>query len=411
MSQPVKYIILLTDGAADLPMVRMGGLTPLGVARKPAIDALATAGRGGTLATVPGHMDPDSAVANLSVLGYDAASAYQGRGVLEAASLGVELGPDDVAMRINIINVDDGRIADHSSGHISTADATVLLDALRDELANNGVEFFPGTSYRHLLVLRGARFDPRIDDWPPHDHVGKPVREARITAKVPEAEYTAATLNRITTASRGVLANHPINLARVAQGKRPANTMWFWAAGRKPDMHTLQDRYGITGAIISAVDLIHGLGVYAGMTSMDVEGVTGLYDTNYEGKADAAVEALETHDLVYVHVEGPDEAGHARDLGLKIHCIESIDKRLLTKLQAGLEAKDWKVVWAVLPDHLTPVERGDHVGSPVPVIIADPDKPADAVTSYSEAGVLGGALGEMVGPDFMDELLWRVRGN
>jgi len=409
MPQPVKYIILLTDGAADLPIERMGGLTPLGVARKPAIDALATAGRGGTLATVPSHMDPDSAVANLSVLGYDAASAYQGRGVLEAASLGVDLGPDDVAMRINIINVEDGCIADHSSGHISTADATELLNALRDELAKDGVEFHPGTSYRHLCVLRGARFDPRIDDWPPHDHVGKSLRKARITAKVPQAEFTAATLNRITTASRSVLANHPINLARIAQGKRPANAMWFWAAGRKPDMRTLQDRYGITGAIISAVDLIHGLGVYAGMTSMVVEGVTGLYDTNYEAKAAAAVKALESHDLVYVHVEGPDEAGHARDLGLKIYCIESIDRRLLTKLQAGLESKDWKVVWAVLPDHLTPVERGDHVGEPVPVIIADPDKPADDVTCYSEAGVQGGALGAMEGPEFMDELLWRVR--
>jgi 2,3-bisphosphoglycerate-independent phosphoglycerate mutase len=408
MTAPVKYIVLLTDGAADLPLERMAGLTPLAVARKPRIDALATAGRGGTLDTVPSHMTPDSAVANLSVLGYDAASAYQGRGVLEAASLGVELGPDDVAMRLNLIGIEDDCIADHSSGHISSAEAFELLDALRDELARDGVEFFPGNSFRHLCVLRGARFDPRVDDWPPHDHVGKPVRDARITARVPEAEYTAAVLNRITTASRSVLAEHPVNKARIARNKRPAGAVWFWAAGRKPRMKTLQERYGITGAIISAVDLIHGLGVYAGMTSMTVEGATGLHDTNYEGKAAAAIEALETHDLVYVHVEGPDESGHAKDLGLKIHCLESIDKRLVAKIQAGLEDKDWKVVWAVLPDHLTPVERGDHVGDPVPVIIADPDKPADSVSCYSEAGVQGGALGAMVGPAFMDELLWRV---
>jgi 2,3-bisphosphoglycerate-independent phosphoglycerate mutase len=403
-----KYIILLTDGAADLPLERMGGLTPLAVSRKPNIDALATAGRGGTLATVPSHMTPDSAVANLSVLGYDAASAYQGRGVLEAASLGVELGPDDIAMRLNLIGVQDDCIADHSSGHISSAEAFELLDALRDELAKDGVEFHPGNSFRHLCVMRGAKFDPRIDDWPPHDHVGKPLREARITARVPEAEYTAAVLNRITTASRSVLANHPVNQARIAANKRPAGAVWFWAAGRRPQMETLQERYGITGAIISAVDLIHGLGRYAGMTSMDVEGATGLYDTNYEGKADAAVAALEDHDLVFVHVEGPDESGHAKDLGLKIHCMESIDRRLVARIQAKLADKDWKVVWAVLPDHYTPVERGDHMGEPVPVIIADPDKPADAVTTYSEQGVVDGALGAMVGPAFMDELLWRV---
>ncbi len=405
-----KYIILLTDGAADLPLERMGGLTPLDVARKPLIDGMAAAGRGGTLATVPSHMTPDSAVANLSVLGYDAASTYQGRGVLEAASLGVELGPDDIAMRLNLIGVEDDRIADHSSGHISSEEAFELLDTLSIELANDGVEFFPGNSYRHLCVMRGARFDPRVDDWPPHDHVGKPLREARITARVPEAEYTAAVLNRITTASRSVLANHPVNQARIARGKRPAGAVWFWAAGRKPAMETLQQRYGITGAIISAVDLIHGLGRYAGMDSMQVEGATGLYDTNYEGKAAATLEALETHDLVYLHVEGPDESGHAKDLGLKIYCLEAIDRRIVAKVQAGLAERDWKVVWAVLPDHLTPVERGDHVGEPVPVIIFDPDKPADDVTTYSEQGVQGGALGEMVGPEFLDELLWRGRG-
>ncbi len=405
----VKYVILLTDGAADLPIERMGGLTPLAVARKPNIDALATAGRGGTLATVPAGMTPDSAVANLSVLGYDPQVCYQGRGVLEAASLGVELGPDDIAMRLNLIGVANDTIADHSSGHISTAEATELLVSLNEALAGDGVEFHPGNSYRHLCVLRGARFDPRVADWPPHDHVGRPLADARITARVPEAEPTAALLNQLTDASRAVLADHPVNQARIARGKRPAGATWFWAAGHKPAMRTLQDRYGITGAIISAVDLIHGLGRYAGMTSMHVEGATGLHDTNYEGKAAAALEALESHDLVYLHVEGPDESGHARDLGLKIHSIESIDRRLLAKLQAWVAEKDWKVVWAVLPDHLTPVERGDHVGEPVPVIIADPDKPADGVSCYSEVGVAGGALGEMVGAEFLDELLWRVR--
>ncbi len=410
MASPVKYVILLTDGAADHPIERMGRLTPLAVARKPNIDALAVAGRGGTLATVPAGMTPDSAVANLSVLGYDPSEHYRGRGVLEAASLGVELGEQDLALRCNLIGVEDDRIADHSSGHISSAEAGELVEALQVELGGEGVEFHKGVSYRHLCVLRGPRFDPRLRDWPPHDHVGRPLREARIQALAPEAEFTAAVLNRISTASRSVLGLHPVNLARREAGERPAGAAWFWAAGRKPSMPTLQQRFGITGAVISAVDLIHGLGRYAGMESMQVRGATGLHDTNYEGKAAAALLALESHDLVYVHVEGPDESGHARDLGLKIHSIESIDRRLLGPLQEGLAQRDYRVVIAVLPDHLTPVERGDHVGDPVPVIIADPEREADGVAGFDERSVLAGALGAMQGEDFLCELLWRQIG-
>ena len=400
-----RYLILLIDGAADQPIERMGGRTPLMVARMPRLDALAWAGRSGTLATVPEGMSPDSAVANLSVLGYDPREAYQGRGVLEAASLGVDLADDDVALRCNLIALEDGRIADHSAGHISTGEAVELIAALGEALGGDGVELHPGVSYRHLLVLRGAGFSPALDCFPPHDHVGRPEAELRVRAAAQEAEATAARLDALVEASRPVLAAHPVNAARRAAGKREAATIWPWAPGRRPRMATLQERFGVRGAVVSAVDLIHGLGRYAGMTPLHVEGATGLYDTNYEGKARAALAGLEDFDLVFVHVEGADEAGHARDLGLKIHCLESWDRRLLAPLLDGIEARGFEVAIGVLPDHLTPVERGDHVGEPVPVLIVDPDRPADAVDRFDEEAVRGGALGALEGAGFIEELL------
>jgi 2,3-bisphosphoglycerate-independent phosphoglycerate mutase len=309
-------------------------------------------------------------------------------------------------MRCNLISLEDGCVFDHSSGHISTEEASQLLEAVRAEL-EPAVELHPGVSYRHLLVLRGDRFDPDLECWPPHDHVGKAISEMTIRAGSAPAETTAALLNRITDASQKVLADHPVNRARRQAGKRTADTVWFWAPGRKPTMETLQDRFGIDGAVISAVDLIRGLGRYAGMESIVVDGATGLYNTNYEGKAQAALDALTNHDLVFVHVEGPDEAGHARDLGLKIHCLESIDRRLLTPLYDGMKKAGYKRVVAVLPDHFTPVERGDHVGEPVPVLIRDPDRKPDDVTRYDEQSVAAGALGAMRCEDFVRTLLWR----
>ncbi len=403
----LRYVIVLIDGSADLPIERIGGRTPLMVAKLPAMDRLVTEGRSGTLSTVPEGMTPDSAVANLSVLGYDPRQTYQGRGVLEAASMGVELGPRDVAMRCNLIALNEGCIADHSAGHISSSEASELVSALSETL-DDGVELFAGTSYRHLLVLRGERFGAALRCWPPHDHVGKPIEEMAIGASEPGSEATAELLNRLTEASRAVLGDHPVNRARREAGKRCADTMWLWAPGSKPTMQTLQERFGIRGAVISAVDLIRGLGRYAGMTTVMVEGATGLFDTNYEGKANAALEALQSHDLVMVHVEGPDEAGHAKDLGLKIHCLESIDRRLLGPLVEGMKQRGYQSVVAVLPDHLTPVERGDHVGAPVPVLISDPAKPADEVSQYDEQAVAKGSLGAMVGDDFIRALLWRA---
>ena len=403
----MKTIILLVDGSADHPVEALGGRTPLMVANKPNIDQLAAEGRSGTLATVPPGMTADSAVANLSVLGYDPRECYQGRGVLEAASLGVELGDDDVAMRCNIVCTEDGKMVDHSAGHISSEEAYELLDALKDELATDGVEFHRGISYRHLLVLRGASHSTDLEFFPPHDHVGRAVAEMDIVPTTDGAGETAAMLNDLTRRSAAVLAEHPVNQARAAAGKRKANTIWLWAAGRKPRMKTLQERFGVRGAVISAVDLIHGLGRYAGMTSIEVPDVTGLVDTNYEGKAAAAVHALQDHDLVYLHVEGPDEAGHARDLDTKIECIERIDARLLGPVLKALDAAEIPATIAVLPDHLTPVERGDHVGEPVPVTICDPEKVPDGVTRFDEDAAVEGALGAMVGAEFIEELLRR----
>jgi len=402
----IKYVIVQIDGAADRPIERIGGRTPLMAANLPSMDRLAREGRCGTLATVPEGMTPDSSVANLSILGYDPRTTYQGRGVLEAASLEVELGPQDVAMRLNLIALQDGKILDHASGHISTEEAEQLIAALAEAFGDRA-ELHPGVSYRHLLVLRGEQHDPALTCWPPHDHVGKPIAEMPITAETEAAKATADLLNELTELSRTVLAEHPVNVARRQAGKREAATMWLWAPGRKPTMKTLQEQYDIRGAVISAVDLIRGLGRYAGMKPILVEGATGLYDTNYEGKAQAALAALEDHDLVFVHIEGPDEAGHARDLGLKIYCLESIDRRLLTHVVDGLAQRGQKAVIAVLPDHLTPVERGDHVGEPVPVLIWDPDKPADEVTHYDEQAVRPGALGELRGDGFIRTLLWR----
>ncbi len=403
----MKTIILLVDGSADHPVAALGGRTPLMVANKPNIDQLAAEGRLGTLATVPAGMTADSAVANLSVLGYDPRECYQGRGVLEAASLGVDLGDDDVAMRCNIVCTEDGVMVDHSAGHISSEEAYELIDALVAELAADGVEFHRGISYRHLLVLRGAGHSTDLEFFPPHDHVGRPTAEMDIVPLSDAAAETAALLNDLTRRSEAVLADHPVNRARAAAGKRKANTIWLWAAGRKPRMETLQERFGVRGAVISAVDLIHGLGRYAGMTSIEVDGVTGLVDTNYEGKATATVAALQDHDLVYVHVEGPDEAGHARDLDTKIECIERIDARLLGPVLAALDEREIAATIAVLPDHLTPVERGDHVGEPVPVLICDPEKVPDGVSRFDEDAAVEGALGALEGAEFIEELLRR----
>jgi 2,3-bisphosphoglycerate-independent phosphoglycerate mutase len=399
----VKYIVFLADGAADFPVPELDNKTPLQVARKPTIDRMARLGRCGSFVTVDDDMPPGSEVANLTVLGYNPHECYQGRGVIEAASMGVKLNDSDIAMRCNLICIADGRIKNHSAGHISTPEAHKLIRYVDRYVGGDDAHFFPGISYRHLMVLDHGSTD--FECFPPHDHVGEKVEDLMIVAKSDEAKPTIDRLNDMIRCSWELLPQHSVNQARVKAGKDPANSIWFWSQGRKPKMKTLKEQYGITGAVISAVDLIKGLGVYAGLDVIDVPGATGLIDTNYEGKADACLDALANHDFVYVHVEASDEAGHARDLKQKILAIEYLDSRLVARVMKGIEQKGIEATVAVLPDHLTPVAKGNHVHGPVPVAILNPNLEPDSVQTYDEIACASGGLGLLHGDRFIRAVL------
>jgi len=395
----MKYVILLGDGMADEPVPSLENQTPLMVADTPAMDHIAHLGRTGRFRTISPDVPTGSAVANLSVLGYDPRRDFHGRGVLEAASLGVSLDESDLASRVNLISVERGRIRSHSAGHIANEEAHRLIADLSSHFADWPLRLYPGLSYRHVLVVPGG--DPRLECAPPHDHVGERAADLLVQPRVPQAQQTADLLNRMIQASQAVLKHHPINQRRIEAGQQPANSLWPWSPGRKPQMESLRDRFGLSGAVITAVDLIKGLGVYAGMDVIEIEGATGLYDTNYEGKADGCLSALKSHDLVFVHVEAADEAGHERDAELKIRCIEDFDHRLVRRVLTGLEDRGWEAVVAVLPDHPTPVAHGNHTRDPVPVAIWDPRRAPDAVTRFDEESVKRGALGLMEGSVFI----------
>lgn len=416
----MKKIIIIGDGMSDRPIARLDGKTPLMVARKPHIDLIAREGRVGRLRTVGESGPADSAVANLAVLGYDLSVAKEGRAVLEAASMGVDIRPEDVALRCNLICLEgpagDRRIRNHSAGHITTAEAAELIARLDDELGGGRgvfpVRFHAGVSYRHLLVLSGGWASTAIECAPPHDNVGGYADDllSRPFPDLPdaEAELAAETAGRLVDLHRRaarILAEHPVNAARRAAGLDEANSIWTWSPGRRPSMATLQKRFGVRGAVISAVDLIRGLGVYAGLDVIHVDGATGLHDTNYEGKAQACLDALADHDFVYVHVEATDEAGHARDLDLKIRCIEYLDERLVRPILAGLEGRGIEAAVAILPDHPTPVETGQHGRDPVPVAIRRPGEKPDSVQGYDEAQALDGSLGLLEGDAFIRLML------
>ncbi len=415
-----KAVIVIGDGMSDKPLDRLDGKTPLMVARKPAMDRIAREGRCGLLRTVREEGPADSAVANLAVLGYDPLKYSQGRAVLEAASMGIHLEPDAVALRCNLIALDpsggSAKIKNHSAGHIPTEEASQIIRDLDEQLGGGRgpmpVSFHPGISYRHLLILHGGWASPSVWCAPPHDHVGSPVEdlmprplEGLGSGERAKAAATAARLANLYKEALPILQAHPVNKRRAAEGKDEASAIWPWSPGRKPAMPTLRERFGISAAVISAVDLIMGLGVYAGMDVIRVPGATGLHDTNYEGKADAALEALQRHDLVYVHVEASDEASHAMDLDLKIRCIEYLDQRLIQRILDGLESKGIDATIAVLPDHPTPVETGKHGRDPVPVAILKPGLPPDAVERYDEESVKAGSLGLMEGDAFIRTVL------
>ena len=400
----MKYIIILGDGMADEPIASLGNKTPLQAAKTPSIDNLAMMGRCGMLDTIPTGFAPGSEIANLSVLGYDLNSVYEGRGVLEAASMGVEIEDDEIAMRCNLICIENGKIKSHSAGHISTEEAGELIDFLQKKLGDESVSFYPGVSYRHLLKLKSGK--KHLKCTPPHDVPGTSFSSVMIQALTPEAQPTAEFLNELILKSQDFLENHPINIKRASQGKEKANSIWPWSPGNRPQMQRMTDIYPIkSGSVISAVDLIKGIGVYAGLKNIDVEGATGLYTTNYEGKARAAIEALKTDDFVFVHIEASDEAGHEGDVQLKIKTIEYLDSRIVKPILEELLTWNEPVTIALLPDHPTPCAIRTHTNTPVPFIIYRTDNVPDKVVVYDEFSCQAGSYGLLKGSEFIEEVI------
>jgi len=408
---------------ADLPVERLGGKTLLQYAHKPMMDQLAREGRCGRLITVPEGFPPGSEVANTAILGYDLNKVYEGRGPLEAASIGYEMADDDFAIRCNIITLADGKIITHNGGNLETEDARILIEYLNEKLAKpineregcERVKFITGIQYRHLLVIKGG--NKHIVCAPPHDHPNEEWRGLLVQSEDSEnsenpenrltPQQTADLINELILKSQELLAMHPFNIERAKRGERQANSIWPWSGGYRPSMETLMQQYPQvkSGTVISAVDLIRGIGHYAGLKIVEVDGATGLANTNYEGKAQAAVDALQKDDFVFVHVEASDEAGHDGDLELKIKTIEYLDQRLISYIYNKVETWDEPVCIAVLPDHLTPVEQRIHVGQPVPFLIWYRGIDADEVQQYDEESCVSGSYGLLKLNEFMQELM------
>ena len=404
----MKHIIILGDGMADHRIKRIDNLTPLQHVRPKYMNLLAAEGKNGRLLTVPEGYNPGSEVANTSILGYDLDVVYEGRGPLEAASIGYEMEPDDLALRCNIITLMDGCIKNHHGGHLTTEQGGILIDALNEKLGNEKIKFIKGIQYRHLLIIKGG--NKHIQCAPPHDHPDEkwapllvqaqqdaPHEQGRMTA-----EETATLINQLIHDSQEILAKHPFNKGRAL----PANSIWPWSGGYRPQMQPLNMTYPNIkkGAVISAVDLIRGIGKYAGLESITVEGMTGLANTNYEGKAQAAINALKNgYDFVFLHVEASDEAGHDGDLALKEKTIADLDRRIIEPIwNAVHDMEDEPVAIAVLPDHPTPVELRTHVGEPVPFVVWYPGITPDSVTQYDEYSCMDGEYHLLKFHEFMD---------
>ena len=401
----MKHIIILGDGMADHPLPQLGGRTLLQAAHTPWMDLLARQGRNGRLVTVAPGFHPGSEVANMSVLGYDLPTVYEGRGPLEAASIGVDLAPGDMAMRCNLVCLEGDLLKNHSAGHITTEEADTLIRFLQERLGDERVHFYTGVQYRHLLVIRGG--DKRLDCTPPHDVPLQPWWPLLPKAECPEAQQTADLLDTLILRSQDLLRDHPLNKQRIAQGKDPANSIWPWSPGYRPQMEPFSARFPQvrSGAVITAVDLIRGIGRYAGLRRIDVPGATGLYDTNYEGKVHAALDALRTDDFVYLHIEASDEAGHEGDIALKRQTIEDLDSRVVGPIYEAV--KDWPepVAIAVLPDHPTPCEVRTHTAEPVPFLIWHPGIEPDAVQTFDEVAACDGSYGLLREDGFIREFM------
>ena len=377
----MKYIVILADGMADEPLEQLGGLTPLAYAKTPAMDELAGKGVMGLCKTVPATMKPGSDVANLSVLGYDPLANYSGRSPLEALSVGVQMKPTDVVLRCNIVTVTEEEpfaqktILDHSSGEISTEDADILMDAVRDAFNCPEFQFYTGTSYREIMVWDHGQV---MDLYQPHDHLGEV-----IGAYLPQQ----VALRRMMEKSFEILNNHPLNLHRAAQGKNKANCLWFWGAGTKPNIAPYYETFGVRGGMISAVDLLKGIAVGARMQVIHVPGATGGLETDYVGKAEAGVKALleDGLDFVYIHIEAPDEMGHQGSIEKKIRAIEQIDAKVVSVVKEEMDesGEDYRIL--ITPDHPTPIRCRTHTGDPVPFILYDSTVQQNKTAHYSEA--------------------------
>ena len=387
----MKYVLVVGDGMADYPVPELDNKTPLQVAFKPNMDAIAAKGRSGLLKTIPEGFSSGSDTAILSVLGYDPKRLCVGRGALEAAARGIELGQDDVAFRCNLITEENGVLVDYSAGHITTREAEQLIEAVKKVFEKPGeIEFFSGLDYRHFLVLRNLPDANSIECAPPHDVTGAHISAVLPKSKSKKAEKVANLLRRMILESKAGLESHPVNVARRKAGKKMGNMIWPWGGSGKPSMPSFREKYGLEAAVISAVDLVKGIGVYTGMQVVKVPGATGLYDTNYEGKAEAALKALVENDFVFVHVEAPDEAGHERDYVKKVKAIEDLDKRLLGKLLKSLKEP---YAIAVLPDHATPITVGTHTRDPIPFAIKSPFLASDGVQKFDEVSAKSGGFG------------------
>lgn len=376
----MKYILVLCDGMADFKIDALGGKTPLEAAKKPNIDFMAKTAMQGFVKTVPDGMKPGSDVANLSALGYDAKACYTGRSPLEALSLGIDLQPTDVALRCNLVTLSDDEpyeaktMIDYSSGEITTAESEMLMKSVAQSLNDNTFEFYPGVSYRHCLVCHNGRTDS--DLTPPHDITGK-----KIADYLPKG-YNADVYLSLMKKSAEILKSHPVNLERKRQGKRTADSIWLWGQGTKPRLQNFTERYGIKGAMISAVDLLKGIAVGSGMQSIDVEGATGTIDTNFDGKAKAALDALKDNDFCFIHLEAPDECGHQKDAKGKTRSIELIDEKIIGAIIKGLNGSPFKML--VMPDHFTPIATGTHDATPVPFLMYSSTKELGKGETFNE---------------------------
>lgn len=408
----MKHIIILGDGMADHPVVRLGGKTLLQYADTPYMDLLARKGKTGRLMTIPDGFHPGSEVANTSILGYDLNKVYEGRGPLEAASIGYNMSSEDLALRCNLITLSDGIIKNHHGGHLTTEEGTTLIKYLNEKLGNEYIQFIPGIQYRHLLIIKGG--SKHVICAPPHDHPNEAWRPLLIKAENENKEdgrlspqETANLLNELIIKSQELLTAHPFNLQRKDKQNDIANSIWPWGGGYRPQMRTLSEMFPQihSGSVISAVDLIRGIGYYAGLEIIKVKGATGLANTNYEGKVEAALKQLREKDFVFLHIEASDEAGHDGDLQLKLQTIENLDHRAVEPIYNEVKKWDEPVCIAVLPDHPTPVEIRTHVKEPVPFLIWHPGITPDNVTQYDETSCIRGEYGLIYLQEFMHSLM------